>query len=484
MFLQKFILSFLWNFIKFNLCLYAVEYGTEHGDMNAAAGNGNNTFDPANPDARGEGIDEQDISQEITKLRPDAYPLDTIMRNLSAKSEKVQSPEVKYYQQSSKPWRGSFDPSVDSGTGASAASPANHYTYASGNGITSIFVQVVDSKLFRTKDTILVSPCTVTLDSDGVMQLGASASTNATYEQLFHVLSKSGNVLELQPIGGMLGTGVNAKKYVVPNFAESANIYRCGSAMAEKDLKTESFGIIPEASTNFCQKFMAQIEETTWQKLWKKEINYDMTDMEADTLFEFRGEIEMSYLFGNKFFKEDSVDGRIYFCEGIVRSLELSGRAPLEYGTGGADRTITNAMWMNWLRTLFTGNNGSATRVAFCGSGLIAAIELFQLTSSQKQMQINSTQDTYLGVKCTKIYNTFGELNIIRHPLFDEVGWADNGLVLDPQFLYKHQFEPTSVTNLDFKSSGIKDVDAKVIKETSCVTLRYPEVHAIIKPHA
>ena len=52
MFLQKFILSFLWNFIKFNLCLYAVEYGTEHGDMNAAAGNGNNTFDPANPDAR------------------------------------------------------------------------------------------------------------------------------------------------------------------------------------------------------------------------------------------------------------------------------------------------------------------------------------------------------------------------------------------------------------------------------------------------
>lgn len=459
-----------------------VEYGTQVGEMNAAAGNGNNNFDPNNPNARGEGIDEQDISQEITKLRPDAYPLDTIMRELSAKSSNVQSPEVKYYQQSSKPFADSLDATA-TGTGASQASPKGDAYTATGNGATSLFIQVMNGDIFRVKDTILIEGCTVTYTADGVKQLGANAKTATDYAQQFHIRSKSGNVLEVKPIGGMLGTGANATKYIVPSFPAGATVYRCGSAMGEKDMQTEPFGIIPEAQTNFCQKFMAQVEETTWQKLWKKEVSYDMSDMEADALFEFRGEIEAAYLFGNKYFEDDARSGRTYFCEGLVRTLE--NQEPLEYGTGGADRTLTNAMWMGWLKSLFTGNNGSKTRVMFAGSGLISAIELFQLANSQKQMQINAVQDTYLGVKCTKIYNTFGELNIIRHPLFDEMGsWTDCGLVLDPQFLYKHTFESMTATNLDFKSSGQKDVDAKVLKETSCVTLRYPSCHAIIKPKA
>lgn len=486
MFLQKFILSFFWNFIKFNLCFYAVEYGAEHGEMNIAAGNGNNEFDPNNPNARGNGIDEQDISREIAKLRPDEYPLDTILRNLPIKVEKTESPEHKFYQQSGKPWKDTMPSSGEgTGSGTSAANAAVAYTYASGNGLTSIFIKVNNPNVFREKATILLTNCTVTRDATGKMQLGANASTVTDYRQEFHVLSKSGSVLELQPIGGMLGTGANAGKYVVPNFSYStAVVIRCGSAFGEKDMTAEPSGITPEPSVQFCQKFIAQVEETTWQKLTKKEVDYDLTDMEADALFEFRGEIEMSYLWGSRFFKGDQKSGRIYFTEGIIRTIENKGIAPLEYGTGGADRTITNAMWMNWLKSLFTGNNGSKERVAFCGSGLIAAIELFQLTSSQKQMQITAVPDTYLGVKVTKIVNTFGELMICRHPLFDETGWEDYGLVIDPQFIRKKVFEDMKAENVDYKSSGQKDVDAKVIKETSCPVLKLPELHRIIKPKA
>ena len=46
-------------------------------------------------------IFEQDISKEVTKLNPDRYPLDTILREY-AKSQKAESQEVVFYQRSAK----------------------------------------------------------------------------------------------------------------------------------------------------------------------------------------------------------------------------------------------------------------------------------------------------------------------------------------------------------------------------------------------
>ena len=89
-----------------------------------------------------------------------------------------------------------------------------------------------------------------------------------------------------------------------------------------------------------------------------------------------------------------------------------------------------------------------------------------------------------MGVDVRKVQTYFGTLDIVLAPLFREAGWEDCGLILDMEHITKHEFIPMSVNELDLKKSGQKNADACVIQEVSCLSLRYPDCHAIIKPKA
>ena len=419
------------------------------------------------PSAEQVGINMQDVSQEITKMNPDRYPLDTIMRNFAKKVRRVHSQECKFYQQSAKPMTDMLDTDA-SGTGASAASPACGHDYS--NILTSIFVQVETPKVWRTKDTLLMRGVLVKVDATGKMI--TTGTINMLYDQMFYVASKSGSVLELMPVGGMVDPDGD---YVVPTFSASNILYRMGSAMAEKDAKTEPFAMLPASDVNYCQNFMCQIEMSTFEKMTKKEVPVNFSDQEVDMLYNMRGEIESSFIWGQKFVYDNGSD-RTYFTGGIARQINKV----LEYGQGGGDTTLTADEYTAWLKSLFTGNDGSTERVLLAGADLIAAIEL--LRESQKQISGSTVQETYLGVKCTSIVSTFGLLRIVHAPLFDEQGWTAKGLAIDPEHLYKNEFQPMIAKDLDFKSSGEKNADAKMLQEVSCLVLRYPDCHAIIQP--
>ncbi len=421
--------------------------------------------------AEAQGLNMQDVSQEITKMNPDRYPLDTIMRNYAKKVRRAESQECKYYQQSAKPMQDTLDPSAH-GTGASAASPCSAFV-CDDTGVASVFVQVKTPKIWRTKDTLLMRSLVLNCDATGKLVIDGSETTS--YDQMFYVTQKSGAVLELVPVGGMYGADEMAANYVVPSFPVSTVLYRMGSAMAEKDAKTEPFAMLPASSVNYCQNFMCQIEMSTFEKMTKKEVPVSFSDQEVDMLYNMRGEIESSFIWGEKFVYDNGGD-RTYFTEGITRQI----KKVLMYGTGSGDTSLTAQQYTAWMKSLFTGNDGSTDRVLLAGADLIAAIEL--LRESQKQISGNTVQETYLGVKCTSIVSAFGVLHIVHAPLFDEQGWSAKGLAFDPEHIYKEEFQPMIARDLDFKSSGEKNADAKMLQEVSCLILRYPDCHAIIEP--
>lgn len=455
------------------------EFGMQHGEYGIREGENNTSeLGNANLPADEQGINEQDIDKEIVKLRPDTYSLDTIMRTMPHKSINAGSQIVEFYQQSNKPMVDSLDPSAH-GTGASAASPCSSFV-CDDTGVGEVFVQVKSPKIWRKKDTILMRKLIVSCNANGKMI--ADGSETKKHDQMFYVEEKTGSVLKLVPIGGMTGTDEMADHYVVPTFTVSTKLYRMGSAMAEKDLQTESFGIQPTPSKQYLQYFMCQVEETVFEKMTNKTIAYDLTDQEADAIYNMRGEIESSYLWGEKYWFQGP-DGRTYFTEGIARQIENSGRV-FEYGTGDDDTTLTDAQIVELLRYIFTRNQGAKERVMFAGSKFIAALELFILSNASKNMEMTKELTEYYGVKCTKLYSTFGALNLVHHTMFDETDRESEALVFDPQYIKKHTFKPMSATEIDFKASGIKNVDAKVLSEVSGLTIRYPECHCVIRPKA
>lgn len=397
--------------------------------MAFAAVVGTPTSDAVNADQLdAAGIVDQDLSRDITLFNPDRFPLDTITRELLKKKSKATSQKVKYYQKSTKP----FSDIITEGN--------------TSTNLETMYVTPKTRSTWRTKDTFVMRG--VGVEKADVMM---------------RVTGFNAGKMEIQPVG----------QQYLPKWDAGVTIYRLGNAMSEKDMTTEPFAVYPVEYEQYCQNFMAQIEETTFAGLTEKKVDWDIDDMEIENLYSLRGEIEASFLFGVKHEIRAGADTTL-FTNGIVHSIDRH----IKYTTD--NDAIIKEEYAAWMESIFTGNNGSKERVLLAGSGLIKAISL--LRETDKVMQNNTNMETYLGVKCTSIVSDFGTLKIVHAPLLDELGWKEKGIVIDLEHLYKKEFVPMHATELDLKGSGQRNANAKVIQEVSCLVLRHPDCHAIIEP--
>ena len=76
----------------------------------------------------------------------------------------------------------------------------------------------------------------------------------------------------------------------------------------------------------------------------------------------------------------------------------------------------------------------------------------------------------------------FGELLVYNHPLFDEYGFDQCAIVLDPQYVEKRVFRSIDTDQLKLKEAGVFDGRANVITEISSVVLKYPKCHKLVVP--
>ena len=50
-------------------------------------------------------------------------------------------------------------------------------------------------------------------------------------------------------------------------------------------------------------------------------------------------------------------------------------------------------------------------------------------------------------------------------------------MIIDPEYIQKYTHIPFSTEQLNLKKSGVRNVDALVMTEASCLVLRYPKAH-------
>lgn len=422
------------------------------------------------------GLNMEDVSKTVTWMNPSKTPLDTILRQIR-EAEKMNAMITRYYSVASKAL---YDlPSSEvSDDGTTAAKPCKAYTYSTGNGLTSIYVAVSNSAIWSEKDTCLMRGLTLNVGSDGKPVVGTSTGTIES-DVAFLVTSKSGSVLRLTPLNGTKGLNTNAEKFVVPDFAATTKLYRMGKAMHEKDASTTAFGIIPEPEEQYAQYFMAQVEESVFQRMTQQEVKFDFHDYERQNIYDMRGTTEMSYLFGAKGYtlNPDNTNQKIYTTDGITRKITKA----LTYGTGSGNKTVSYANVIDWCKSTFVGNSGSDERYLWAGADLLGA--LHSVETIQKQVNGKAPVVKW-GIKFTEIVTNFGMLYINHHPLLTATGWGDNGIILDLEHVRKKEFLPMGVRQLDLKTPGTSLVDATVLSEASCLTLAYPDCHAIIKVKA
>lgn len=398
---------------------------------------------------------EKFIDEKIMRIRPMSTPVDQISR--SGTSKKVDSFEVKYYSVGTRPVMTTVKTKVEKQT-----------TNA------TVAIQVNDPSIFTLDDTILVKDVKATTKPDGT-----AYGVGDTAPLLMLLVCGKDPTTHMPVVCAVNGDkDARGQRVLVPEIKQGAQLVRMGKACAELDVQTGRFNILPTAEVQHCQNFMMQVEQSTFDKIAKKEYTWDFSDLEEDGIYDMRLAQELSYLFGALgCLKHPAKDNLLTWTTGGIwyqagKDIELGHWDEKEKKAVISDDDLVDIS-----RDLFCGTGeGSKRKIAFLGSDALA--ELSKIKSDKFRLK-DSVECWNLKFKSWE--TDFGEILTMHHEAFDTIGLSDSGLVIDPELLQKATYVGWNRSVLDLKSAGVRRTDAVVLQEVSALYLRHPKSHARIK---
>ncbi len=340
------------------------------------------------------------------------------------------------------------------------------------NGV-STAIRVADPDMFTLDDTIRVVGVKAIENHKGVAYDANDARTPDLE------LCVCGKTSDGQPIVfAVNGTEVNGQNIGVPAISNGTVLIRMGKSCGELDVQTGRFNNIPTSELQYCQNFMAQIEQSTLDKIAAKEVNWGFSDLEEDSIYDMRLAMENSCLFGDMNVVNHSVkDG---MSQWFTKGIWWQAGKDIEVGTWNATKNatvITDEDLVDISRDLFVGTGiGNKRKVMFCGSDFLSALSKID----SDKFRLKDTVEVW-NLKFKSWETDFGEILAIHHELFDLNGMADCAFALDPEFLTKKTHLSWSRNILDLKKAGVRNTDAVVLQEISCLYLRYAKAHARLR---
>jgi len=385
-----------------------------------------------------------EIDQQIVKIRPMSTPIDQISRYASSKH--AGSMVVDYYSVDTKPTSAQLvSYTTDSAT--------------SSNATPTLKLTTSNNDIFDATDTILCQ---------GVPGYDEDGNVDNSNLMLYVMSRDSSNGLVVAPVNGPKSD--DGQLGSIDDLAVGTSLVRMGRAASELDVQSPQFEALPHKSRNYCQIFKMQVEQSLLQRLSNKEVGWTLSDQQEAAIYDMRLGMEKSFLFGTRRQLWDSEKKEtIMFTGGIWYQCGKDFNIESSNGVG-VDQVV------DLMRTTFTGNLGSKRKILIGGSELISVLSKLDYTRVVTAGQYLSKW----GIDFTELRSKFGCLYLLLSEVFDEAGMANSGIVIDPEYLQKYVHIPFSTEQLSLKKSGVRNVDALVLTEASCLVLRYPKSHVRI----
>ena len=395
----------------------------------------------------------KDIDQRIIKIRPMATPVDQISRY--AKSQPSKSFEVKYYSVGTRPIKCVTTKQInEQSSGASVELPVD------------------DANMFTLDDTIRVVGVKAKFNDKGIAY---NQDDENTPDLVLCVCGRneSTSMPVVYAVNG--NKDGNGQTIYLPSIPSGTTLVRMGKACGELDVQTGRFNNIPTPEIQYCQNFMIQIEQSTFDKIADKEVNWSFSDIEEDGIYDMRLAQENTYLFGAKnVINHPTKNGmNTWFTGGI---WYMAGK-DIEVGEWDAEKqcaVISDDNLVDISKDLFVGTViGNKRKIMFCGSDMLSALSKIK----SDKFRMKDTVEVW-NLKFKSWETDFGEILTVHHELFDANGMSDCAFALDPEYLTKKTHVSWSRNILDLKKAGIRNTDAVVIQEVACIYLRYAKAHA------
>jgi hypothetical protein len=381
------------------------------------------------------GLLRNTIDERIVKIRPMATPIDQLSRCAGARSCNAMKGD--YYAVDVKPISTTLRGDID-----------HDEIQTNDDGVYVLSFATAQNAIFSPSETVLIP----------------SVTGNGNGEPMVLYITSVGS-------DSISAIWVNApekedKNRSFDTIEAGTEVVRMGRAATELDVQTAQFEALPKKKTNNCQIFKMQVEQSTFQKLANKEVGWNFSDQEEVAIIDMRQGMEKNFLFGSKaVISEPEKKEEVYLTGGIWN--QTTKTFVYDPATLGSDNLI------DLCRQAFTGTGGSHRKILIGGSGLIEALSKIKY---DKTLDAGATF-TKWGIEFKEIRSNFGSLYVLHSEIFDQCGHADDGFVLDPDYMTKYCHVPFHTETLNLRTSGLRNTDAIVITEASCLVLRHPDSH-------
>ena len=426
------------------------------GKTNSGAGNDNADGIATESEGRADGDPEfytKDIDARIVKIRPMATPIDQISRY--AKAQHSDSFEVKYYSVGTRPIRCQTSDAVNAqDSGASISLPVD------------------DANMFTLDDTIRVVGVKGVYDENGV----AYDQDDENTPDLVLCVCGRNNETSMPVVYAVNGNkDSNDQTIWVPAIPAGTTLVRMGKACGELDVQTGRFNNIPTAEIQYCQNFMIQIEQSKFDEIAGKEVDWDFSDIEEDGIYDMRLAQENTFLVGVKrIIRHTTKNGMATWFTGGIWYMAGKDIEVGEWDFQKKCAVISDENLVDICKDLFVGTGiGNKRKILLCGSDMLSAFSKIQ----SDKFRLKDTVEVW-NLKFKSWDTDFGEVLTIHHELFDMNGMSGCGFAMDPEYLTKKTHVSWGRNILDLKKAGVRNTNAVVLQEVSCLYLRYAKAHA------
>lgn len=409
------------------------------------------------------------INKTIVEMKFTGTPIDQILRQAS--TNKSESITVKYYSVGQRPLRATLSKDF---TAMTTETPQS--------------IELEDNNIVGAMDTLLV------LKEDGSFIPGylPGTSTEDPSHPLMlrvHAINSETNLPLVYAVNGKQSS--NKNPYLIPALTKGTVFLRMGRAAAEKDVSTGRYYQLPSPDEQYCQRFIMQVEQTIYDRLSKKEVDWSFSRIERMAMEDMRIGMEASGLFGIKSKHAVNGQGNVYTCEGIwyragkdleighwEKVLDAAGQPVVDNGEYVQQYVISEDELVDLVGRIIEGaGNGSRTKLVFVDNTIYSALCKIK---TNNRTRIFEPERNYNNWKLDfQSFESMGtKLMFYRHDLFNAWGFNGKGFSLDPEYLDKWVFQNWERSEYDLKELFISNSDAVVMQEFSCWTLGFPDAHA------
>lgn len=375
----------------------------------------------------GENIIRDDWSKEITKIRPDDAPLDTMLRSIGAlptSSYRVNMASVDVVS-------GSIE--VDGNVAQNlAGSPINIVVTAATlkEALVHRVLQYVDADLGKIVGLYIVGKDKTTRTISCVVIGGAGAGDQVGAQGIL-----DGTVLSV-----------------------------IGTAKYETDAQTEPYAKLPEIDYNYCQIQMAQVEQSVYSQMQEQEIKYDLLDFKDNALYNFRLDCERTALLGIRDEVTDPTNtDRIIYLSGGYEYFTKTKAYYVPDATE-ANGGLGLELWNLIGKEVFT-TNGSPERVLFYEPTFM--VQMLKRIEMQKIMDAAQTE-IFWGVKCKKVETGFGAVYLAMSHALTKANRIGEAAVIDVKKCRLRYFQKMQWKEIKLEDSGQSKANAWRLEERSC----------------